>query len=87
MENIEMLSNFDTFSTLVLSTTMQNFGEISDHFLWYWGEKFSKTFPKIFNKLPIYYFKRASYTFFENYLSMLLKRYQLIWIQFTWIMV
>lgn len=59
MENIEMLSNFDTFSTLVLSTTMQNFGEISDHFLWYWGEKFSKTFPEIFNKLPIYYFKRA----------------------------
>lgn len=53
-----MLSNFDTVFTLVLSTTMQNFGELFDHFYGIGGGKFTKTFPKIFNKLPIYYFKR-----------------------------
>ena len=45
MTNIEILSNFDTVSTLELSTTMAIFffgggrgeGGAFDHFLWYWA--------------------------------------------------
>lgn len=54
MANIEMLSNFDTVFTLVLSTTMQNFGELFDHFYGIGGKdlpkhslKFSINYPFI----------------------------------------